>query len=217
MDEKNLPDLAKMYLEQLNHEEMAMGKIKAMAKTVKKDHDLGLALWSTGRYYPRLFASLIFDKKKLDLALIEALMVDLDVHDEKDALRISEWLLANQLVKAKATIKLLEGFQHHELPMLRRLFWYYQARLRWTGKTDYTNTCQLVEDIEANLEGEEAIVQWTMNFLAAWIGIFDKKYRDQMVALGQRLGLYIEEVAPKGCTPNYLPDFIGVEVKKRGL
>ncbi len=61
---------------------------------------------------------------------------------------------------------------------------------------------------------EEPIVQWTMNFTAAWIGVFEKEYRDQFTKLGKELGLYADEVAPKGCTPNYLPEFIRIESAK---
>lgn len=210
-----LSERANTYLEKLDQEEIPMGKVKALAKEVKKDHPLAMELWSTAKYYPRLFAVLIMDKKELDEPLIEMLMEDLSTHPEKDALRISEWFLANQLVKSKKTITLLESYQYHNMPILRRLFWYYQARLRWTGNTGFDNTDQLVKDLESDFEKEEPIVQWTMNFLAAWVGVFEKPYRDQMVKLGERVGLYTDEVPRKGCTPNYLPEFIRVEVGKR--
>lgn len=212
-----LSEKANKYLEKLDHNEIPMGKVKAIAKEVKRDHKLAIELWSTGKYYPRLFSTLIMDKKELNQAVIETMMEDLFSHNEKDALRISEWLLANQLTKGKNTINLLESYQHHTIPMLRRLFWYYQARLRWTGKTGYANTSQLVKDLEADFDKEEPIVQWSMNFLAAWIGVFDKEYRDRIVKLGEKVGLYTDEVAVRGCTPNYLPEFIRIEAEKKGL
>lgn len=212
-----LSDKATHYLEKLDVDEIPMGKVKAMAKEVKKDHDLALDLWSTGKYYPRLFAVLIMDKNHLDQDIIEALMADLSIHSEKDALRISEWFLANQLVKSKKTTTLLESYQGHEMPLLRRLFWYYQARLRWTGKTEFANTDQLVQDLEADFEKEDPIVQWTMNFLAGWVGVYEKDYRDRLVTLGKKANLYSDEKPVKGCTPNYLPEFIRIEAEKKGL
>jgi len=119
------------------------------------------------------------------------------------------------LVKSKKTIALLESFQHHEMPMLRRLYWYYQARLRWTGKTGFDNTRQLVKDLESDLEKEDSIVQWAMNLTAGWIGVFEKDFRNRCIQLGKEVGLYSYEVAPKGCTPNYLPEFIRIESEKR--
>ncbi len=93
-----------------------------MAKEIKKDHKLAKELWSTGKYYPRLLAALLLDKKELSQEVIETMMNDLSTNSEVNALRISEWLLANQLVKSKSTIALLESYQHHKMPMLRRLF-----------------------------------------------------------------------------------------------
>ncbi|SDF59140.1 hypothetical protein SAMN04487996_111216 [Dyadobacter soli] len=54
-----------------------------------------------------------------------------------------------------------------------------------------------------------------MNFTAGWIGIYDKQYRDRCVALGLKTGLYKDEKVSKGCTPNYLPEFITIESYKR--
>ncbi|MCT4662402.1 MAG: DNA alkylation repair protein [Tissierellales bacterium] len=201
-------------LETLNADSVPMGKLKSIAKGIKRDHALAMELWSTEKYYPRLVAVLILDKNTLSLSVIETMMSDLAVHEETEALRISEWFLANQLTKSKKTIKLLESFQHHNQSILRRLFWYYQARLRWTGKTEFENTNRLVHDIESDLATEEPIVQWTMNMCAAWIGIFEPIYKDRLVALGEKVGLYKSEKVAKGCTPNYLPEFIKIESEK---
>lgn len=209
-----LSEKAYKILEILDHEEIAMGKIKSMGKEIKKDHELALELWSTAKYYPRLLSALILDKKELSNELIESMMADLSSNSEKDALRISEWILANQLLKSKKTITLLESYQYHEMPMLRRLFWYYQARLRWTGNTDFDNTKQLVETIESELEKEVPIVQWAMNFTAGWIGVYEKEYRERCIKLGKDIGLYSDEVAPKGCAPNYLPEFIRIKTER---
>lgn len=72
-----------------------------MGKEVNKDHKLALELWSTGNYYHRLLSVLILDKGNLSQELIETMTDDLSTISEKDALRISEWLLANQLLKVK--------------------------------------------------------------------------------------------------------------------
>lgn len=56
-----------------------------------------------------------------------------------------------------------------------------------------------------------------MNFTAGWIGIFDKQYRERCIAIGEKMGLYKGEMISKGCTPNYLPEFIAIEANKRKL
>ena len=56
-----------------------------------------------------------------------------------------------------------------------------------------------------------------MNFATGWIGAYEKKYRSRCIALGEKTELYKDEMVSKGCTPDYLPDFITIESNKRNL
>jgi len=206
---------AREIYDQLDKDNPRMGDIKKLAAMIKKDHDLAIVLWATGEFTPRLLAVLIMDKSLLNQEVIEELVDGMSIHDEAQRNRLSEWFMANQLMKSKPTVKLLKSWEHHKMPTLRRLFWYHQARLRWTGQEPPENTAILVKTIKDKLSKETAEVQWTMNFTAAWIGIHDKQYRDELVMLGKEVGLYSDEPFVRGCTPNYLPEFIRVEVEKR--
>ena len=193
------------------------GDIKKRAKAIKVDHDLAMELWEQGDYYPRLLATLIFDKKRLTEDIIDKLAADLLMHESDERNQLSDWLLANQLTKSKPLIRLMETWQDSPSSVLRRWFWYYQARLRWTGRTPPpANSAELLDVIEAKIEAEEPDVQWVMNFCAAWIGIYEPELRARCIALGERLGLYKDEPVAKNCTPSYLPEFIRIEVEKRG-
>ena len=210
-----LTDRANEILGQIDPETTKMGDLKKMAKTIKKDHDLAQALWSTGAFLPRMLSVLIMDKKLLTEDYIKGLADDLQGHESKERNQITDWLLANQLTKDKKTKALLTTWENDESPILRRLFWYHQARLRWTGQTPPDNTAELMDALERNMGSEEPEVQWAMNFTAGQIGIFDPAYRTRCVELGEKLGLYKDEKVPKNCTPNYLPEFIRIEVDKR--
>mgnify|MGYP006200980777 CR=1 FL=1 len=89
--------------------------------------------------------------------------------------------------------------------------------MRWLGQTPPPNTEALLSAIEEKIENEEPEVQWAMNFTAGWIGVFDKTYRTHCIVMGEKLELYKDEVVPKNCSPNFLPKFIELEVKKRKL
>lgn len=206
---------AQAIVDELDPENPMMGKLKKRAAEIKKDHDLAKELWDTGGYSARLFAALIMDKALLDLPAIEGLADDLMEMSDTHRNRISEWLMANQLMKSAKTKKLLDTWEHHSSPVLRRLYWYHQARLRWTGKVPVDNANDLMASLQKNMGDEHPDVQWTMNFCAGWIGVYQPEFRDECVALGEKLGLYKGEKMVKGCTPNYLPAFIEVEVAKR--
>ena len=201
-------------LQRLNGD-VKLGELKRLAREIKRDHDLALALWATGSYHPRMLAVLILDRQRIDQALVDRLTADLDVHSEDEQTRVMEWLMANQLAKAKPTIALMESWRQSASPLQRRTYWYYQGRKRWTGQASPPDTAELLGVLESDLAEEVPMVQWAMNFLAGWIGVFDPAFRARCVALGERIGLYRGDPVPRGCTPAYLPEFIAVEVGKR--
>lgn len=207
---------AENILSRLN-DKSKLGDIKKLATKIKKDHELALELWSTGKYFARLFAVLILDKKYLSQDFIDKLTNDIKEQKEEERSQLIDWLMANQLSKDKKTITLMESWENSPSSLQRRIFWYYQARLRWMGQEPPTNNDELLSKIERQIEKEEPEVQWAMNFLAGWIGVYDKKNRKRCVALGEKTGLYRGQMVSKGCTPDYLPEFIMIESKKRNL
>lgn len=193
-----------------------LGDIKKIGKEIKLDHELALELWSQAGYHPRLLCTLIFDKKRLTRELIDRLATDLLTHDEIERNQLSDWLLANQLSKHKPLIALMETWQDEPSPVLRRWFWYHQARLRWMGRTPPpANSAALLAVLEARMSDEEPEVQWAMNFCAGQIGVFEPKLRPRCVELGKKTGLYKDDPVARNCTPSYLPEFIRIEVAKR--
>ena len=210
----NLSITAKKIYSQINNDTTKMGDLKKMAKEIKKDHELAMELWSIKEFYPRMLAVLILDKKLLTQDTIDTLVKDIETHEYDQKNYLADWLLANQLMKDKNTISLMVTWENHPSAILRRLFWYHQARLRWTGQTPPNNTPQLLASLEKNMAKSEPEVQWAMNFLAGQIGIHEPEYRSRCIELGEKLGLYKDEPVVKGCTPNYLPEFIRIEVAK---
>ena len=191
-----------------------LGDLRVIAKEIRKNHALALELWSSGFFMARQLAILIMDPKQLDEVTIDRLDRDIQQHEPKETLQLIDWLMANQLAKEKKLIPLMQSWKNASSPLKRRLFWYYNARLRWVGQTPPPDSEELLSAIEKGIEKEEPEVQWAMNFLAAQIGIFQPEFRSRCVALGERTGLFKDEVVPKNCTPNYLPEFIRMQVAK---
>ncbi|MBD1424979.1 DNA alkylation repair protein [Sphingobacterium arenae] len=191
-----------------------LGDLRKIASEIKKDHELALELWSTGEFLPRQLAILIMDKKQLSQKLIDKLDNNIRQHNDGEKLQLIDWLMANQLSKDKKTISLMESWENSPSSLQRRVFWYYQARLRWVGQTPPPNTEELLSKIEIRIEKEVPEVQWAMNYTTAQIGIFEEKYRSRCIELGERTGLYKDEIVAKNCTPNYLPKLIAIQVDK---
>ncbi|MBC2367361.1 DNA alkylation repair protein [Listeria booriae] len=210
MDKKTAEDI----LTQINSE-TKLGDLRKIAKEIKQDHELAMELWSTEEFLPRLLAILIMDKKLLTQDVLNELDKDMQTHPFGERNNLMDWLMANQLTKSKKTIALIESWENSSSALQRRTFWYYQARLRWTGQIPPENTEELLSALEASIMQEEPEVKWAMNFTAGWIGVYDEKNRARCMQLGEKTGLYKDQVVARGCTPDYLPSFITIEVNKR--
>ncbi|GAB5416065.1 MAG: DNA alkylation repair protein [Crocinitomicaceae bacterium] len=196
------------------NEKTKLGDLRKIAKEIKIDHELSLELWSTGEFLPRQLAILIMDKKQLNQESINKLDQDIQKHDFDEQNHLIDWLMANQLTKDKKIVSLIESWERSSSPLQRRVFWYYQARLRWMGNTNQSNTEYLLSSIEQNMMKEEPEVQWAMNYTAGQIGKWQENYRGKCISIGETTGLYKDEIVAKNCTPSYLPEFIRIEVEK---
>ncbi|NNC36504.1 MAG: DNA alkylation repair protein [Acidimicrobiales bacterium] len=199
---------------QISGQDTKLGDLRKIAKEIKKDHQLAMELWSTGAFFSRQLAILIMDKKLLTQNVIDQLDADMQAHDDEERNQLIDWLMANQLSKDKKTVAMMESWADSPSALQRRVFWYYQARLRWMGKTDQSNTNELLDAIEAKILDEPPEVQWAMNYTAGQIGKFQPRLRSRCMGIGEQTGLYKDEVVARGCTPNYLPEFIKMEVAK---
>ncbi|REA60881.1 DNA alkylation repair protein [Dyadobacter luteus] len=207
---KKLSDI----LSQINDTTTKLGDLRRIAGDIKKDHEMALELWSKGIYLARQLAILIMDKKLLSQEVIDSLDQDIQQHPQEESLQLIDWLMANQLSKDKKMIALMESWQNSPSKLQRRIFWYYQGRQRWVGQTPPANSEKLLSSIEDTIEKEQPEVQWAMNFAAAQIGIFQPEYRSRCIALGENTGLYKDEIVGKNCTPNYIPEYIAIQVAK---
>ncbi|MBC2196580.1 DNA alkylation repair protein [Listeria booriae] len=210
MDKKTAEDI----LTHINSE-TKLGDLRKIAREIKQDHELAMELWSTEEFLPRLLAILIMGKKLLTQDVLNEIDKDMQTHPFDERNNLMDWLMANQLTKSKKTIALIESWENSSSALQRRTFWYYQARLRWTGQTPPDNTEELLSALEASIMQEEPEVKWAMNFTAGWIGVYDEKNRARCMQLGEKTGLYKDQVVARGCTPDYLPSFITIEVNKR--
>lgn len=192
-----------------------LGELREIAKEIKKDHALAMELWDSGKFLPRQLSILIMDNKILSQDLINRLDKDIQTHSFDERNHLIDWLMANQLTKNKKTIALIESWENNFSSLQRRFFWYYQGRLRWVGQIPPENTEYLLSAIESKIVKEVPEVQWAMNFTAGWIGVYEEKYRKRCIILGEKTGLYKGDMVSKGCTPNYLPEFISIETNKR--
>jgi hypothetical protein len=94
-------------------------------------------------------------------------------HDAEERTQLADWLLANQLAKDKKLVSLIATWEKNPSPILRRLFWYHQARLRWVDICWYESEESLHPMVELAARScalHPAQLSWLTTFSLAGFG-----------------------------------------------
>lgn len=186
-----------------------LGDIRAMAKTIKTDHDLALKLWDTENLDARLLAILIMDGKKLSAMQLNKLV------RSAVSTHTADWL-NSYIVKHHADHESLRGkWMRAKDPMAARAGWNLTA-IRVAKNPEGLDLSALLDRIEAEMGSAAPNAQWTMNFVLVEIGIHFPKYRKRALKIGETLGVYREFPTAKGCTSPFAPIWINEMVKRQG-
>jgi 3-methyladenine DNA glycosylase AlkD len=186
-----------------------MGDIRKVAKSIKADHELGLALWETGNLDARLLAILLITPKKLTAKQLEAMV--------KAATFpwLADWLNSYVVKQHPDKEALREKWMKAKDPMAARAGWNLTAERVAKSPKDLDLTA-LLDRIESEMARAPAAAQWTMNSCLAQIGICSPPHRKRALAIGESLGIYRDYPVSKGCTSPFAPIWIAEMVRRQG-
>jgi len=186
-----------------------LGDIRTIARTIKADHELGLALWQTGNLDAMLLATLILCPKLLSTAQLEQMVARAEV------IQLAEWLTSYVVKQRPDKEDLRLRWMQSGHPMLARAGWSLTAE-RIAKHPDGLDLDALLDRLDREMGGAPAPTQWTMNFCLAEIGIRSAARRERAIAIGERLGLYRDYPTSKGCTSPFAPIWIREMVGRQG-
>ena len=188
------------------------GDLRALAKKLKTDHKLAMALWKTGNVDAQLLAVLLLKPQDLSAKEVERLVRSVTFAWTAD------WL-NNYVVK-----------QHEAKETLRQKWMAAdgdKAGDRWAARAGWHLTAEriakspegldvpaLLDRIESEMADADPVVQWTMNSTLAEIGIHFPKLRKRAIAIGEKLGIYRDYPVSKGCTSPFAPIWINAIVTR---
>ena len=185
-----------------------MGDIRAIARTIKIDHELGLELWQTGNVDAQLLAILILRPRLLSEDELEQMVASVSYA------WLADWLNSYVVKQHPARETLRQRWMHSDHPWL--------ARAGWSLTTERVNKDPNGLDLEALLDRIEKEMgsapepaQWTMNFCLAAIGIHSAEHRQRAIDIGERLGVYRDYPCSKGCTSPFAPIWIHEMVSRQ--
>jgi 3-methyladenine DNA glycosylase AlkD len=185
-----------------------LGALRAIAKRLKTQQDLAVALWATGDSAARLLALLIcrpraFGRDELDTMLREARTP-----------KVQDWLVNYVVKKSPHTEELRLHWFADEDPVVASAGWALTVE-RVAKKPDGLDLDGLLDIIEKRMKDAPDRLQWAMNHCLAQIGISHAGHRARALDIGERLEVLKDYPTPPNCTSPYAPIWITEMVRRQ--
>ena len=187
-----------------------LGDIRALAKKLKTDHKLALALWETGNVEAQLLATLIIKPGSLSADEVDQLT------RSTTCAQVADWLNAYVVAEHPAKEALRLKWMKAKDRWAARAGWNFTASRINKGNAADLDLPGLLDRIEKEMPKALPEVQWTMNNTLGAIGIHHPKLRKRAIAIGEKIGLYRDWPVSKGCIPPYVPVWVEAMVKRQG-
>ena len=185
-----------------------LGDIRKLAKEIKRNHELALALWDTGNIDARLLAILLLEPKSLSQEEVDRMVRSVTFN------QVADWLNAYVVKKHGDKEALRQQWMTATEPMAARAGWNLTA-LRVEKNPEGLDLDELLDRIESEMADAADVAQWTMNNCLAAIGIHHPDQRERAIAIGEALGIYRDYPVSKGCTSPFAPIWIGEMVRRQ--
>lgn len=186
-----------------------MGDIRALAKEIKVNHELGLELWGSTNIDGQFLAILLFKPKQLSAEDVEDMTCEINFSP------LADWFTTYVTKKHPAKESLRVKWMADGFRPLQRAGWSLTTE-RVYKQPEGLDLSALLDRIERELVDAPEEVRWTMNYCLAAIGIESPEHRERAVEIGERLGVYRDYPTPKGCTSPFAPIWIREMVRRQG-
>jgi 3-methyladenine DNA glycosylase AlkD len=186
------------------------GDLRVVAKKLKTNHELAIALWETGNVDAQLLATLVIKPNALSADQMEQMV------RAATCMPVADWL-HSYVVKEHPDKESLrqKWMTSADNPMTARAGWRLTAG-RVVKSPEGLDLGALLDRIESEMGSAAPEVQWTMNGCLAEIGIHFPKHRKRALAIGEKLGIYRNYPVSKGCTSPFAPIWINEMVSRQG-
>lgn len=185
-----------------------MGDIRKVAARFKGDHQLSLALWSTGNLEARLLATLLVKPAELSTAELD------DWVRAANFAQLADWVNSYVVKNHPEKETMREAWMKAADPWAARAGWSLTAG-RVAREPEGLDLDGLLARIEREMPTADPVAQWTMNNTLAGIGINFPELRERAVSIGEELGVFRDYPTPKGCTSPFAPLWINEIVRRQ--
>ena len=184
------------------------GDVRKLAKKIKTNHELALALWETGNIDARFLAILLMEPKSLSADEMDRMVRSVTF------VEVADWLHSYVLKLHPDKETLRQEWMACDDPMAARAGWSLTAG-RVVKSPDGLDLPALLKRIEFEMGSAAPEIQWTMKCALAEIGIHFPKHRKRALSIGEKLGVYRDYPCSKGCTSPFAPIWINEMVSRQ--
>ena len=185
------------------------GDLRALAKKIRPNHELAMALWKTGNVDAQLLAILLVKPKDLSAEEVDRLVRSIGFA------HVADWLNSYVLKQHADKETLRQKWMADDDRWAARAGWGLTTE-RVVKSPEGLDLKALLDRIESEMGSADPVVQWTMNSALAEIGIHFPKLRKRAIAIGEKLGIYRDYPVSKGCTSPFAPIWINEMVRRQG-
>jgi 3-methyladenine DNA glycosylase AlkD len=185
-----------------------LGKLRALAKRLKMQHDLARELWATGDTAAKLLAMLICRPKAFERAELDTMV------REARTPKVHDWLVSYVVKKSPHAEELRVAWSADPDPVVASAGWALTTE-RMAKKPGGLDLTGLLDVIEAELKDAPDRLQWAMNHCLAQIGIEHPGLRARAIGIGERLQVLKDYPTPPGCTSPFAPVWITEVVRRQ--
>ncbi|MEU4251841.1 DNA alkylation repair protein [Amycolatopsis sp. NPDC026612] len=185
-----------------------LGKLRALAKRLKTQHELARGLWASGDSAARLLAILLCRPKAFERAELDAMV------REARTPKVLDWLVNYVVKKSPHAEQLRVAWSADPDPVVASAGWALTTE-RVVKRPEGLDLPGLLDVIEADLKAAPGRLQWAMNSCLAQIGIEHAGLRARAVAIGERLRVLEDYPTPPGCTSPFAPLWIAEVVRRQ--
>ncbi|MFF6995426.1 DNA alkylation repair protein [Streptomyces sp. NPDC008313] len=185
-----------------------LGKLRALAKRLKTQHDLACRLWESGDTAARLLATLICRPKAFGRDELDGMM------RQASTPKVHDWLVNYVAKKNPHSEELRLAWLADPDPVVASAGWALTTErvARSPGGLDLS---ELLDVVEREMKGAPDRLQWAMNHCLAQIGITHAEHRARAIAIGERLEVLKDYPTPPGCTSPFAPVWITEMVRRQ--
>jgi 3-methyladenine DNA glycosylase AlkD len=185
-----------------------LGRLRALAKRLRTQHELARQLWETDDTAARLVAILVCRPKALERDELDTML------RRARAPKVHDWLVSYVVRKSPHCEQLRVAWSADPDPVVASAGWALTTD-RVRRNPDGLDLTALLDVIEAQLQDAPARLQWAMNECLAHIGIEHSEHRARAMDIGVRLGALKDYPTPPGCTSPFAPVWISEMVRRQ--